>query len=114
MHIHFPGFASTPSGWEIFIAAFVAYVLVVHFQRYERARSLERKYAPAGRSSFSTLTTNDAQAILRDLIELEFPRFLGFSIIFALFKVSGKAAKSTTSQLTIARRRTAYLAFPLF
>ena len=33
------------------------------------------------------MTTDDAQAILKDLTELEFPKFFGFSIIFALFKV---------------------------
>ncbi|KAK4694526.1 hypothetical protein P7C71_g3072, partial [Lecanoromycetidae sp. Uapishka_2] len=35
------------------------------------------------------MTTNDAQAILKDLTELEFPKFFGFSIIFALFKLPG-------------------------
>lgn len=35
------------------------------------------------------MTTNDAQAILKDLTELEFPKVFGFSIIFALFKTYG-------------------------
>ncbi|KAF6227091.1 hypothetical protein HO133_008532 [Letharia lupina] len=35
------------------------------------------------------MTTDDAQAILKDLTELEFPKFFGFSIIFALFKTYG-------------------------
>ena len=61
-------------------------MLTVHHLRYRRARLLEKKYSPAGRGSFRYLTTNDAQAILKDLSELEFPKLFGFSIIFALFK----------------------------
>ena len=32
------------------------------------------------------MTTDDAQSILKDLTELEFPKTFGFSVIFALFK----------------------------
>jgi hypothetical protein len=35
------------------------------------------------------MTTDDAQAILRDLTEMEFPKVMGLSIIFALFKTYG-------------------------
>lgn len=65
----------------------MAYVLLVSLLRHQRAKTLRTKYSPAGRASFSRMTTNDAQAILKDLTELEFPQFFGFSIIFALFKV---------------------------
>ena len=34
------------------------------------------------------MTVDEAHAILKDMTELEFPKFMGFSIIFALFKVS--------------------------
>ena len=34
------------------------------------------------------MTADDAQTILRELTELEFPKLMGFSIVFALFKVS--------------------------
>ena len=63
------------------------YITVIYLLRFRRAKSLKARYSPAGRASFSKLTTNDAQAILKDLTELEFPKFFGFSIIFALFKV---------------------------
>lgn len=65
------------------------YLLFVYLKRHKRARSLEKEYAPAGRASFSSLTTNQAQAILKDLTELEFPKVFGYSIVFALFKVCG-------------------------
>lgn len=64
----------------------LAYLLAVQLLPFRRARLLERWYSPAGRSSFRHLTTNDTQTILKDLTELEFPKFFGFSIIFALLK----------------------------
>jgi hypothetical protein len=35
------------------------------------------------------MTTDDAQAILKDLTEMEFPKIMGLSVIFALFKTYG-------------------------
>lgn len=72
---------------NVFVAvpALVGYIMVVYLLRYQRARRLERLFA--GRVSFASMTTNDAQSVLKDLTELEFPKFFGFSIIFALFKV---------------------------
>ncbi len=70
-----------------FVAALLVYIVLVRVHRYDRARGLERLFAPYGKASYSNLTTDQAQAILRDLTELEFPKTFGFSIIFALFKV---------------------------
>ena len=73
--------------WKfIFVPALLVYILLVRLLRNRRAKCLERSFSPAGRASFCRMTTNDAQAILKDLTELEFPKFFGFSIIFALFK----------------------------
>ena len=73
--------------WKSFLLpALLVYMLLVYVLRDRRAKSLERRFSPAGRASFCRMTTNDAQAILKDLTELEFPKFFGFSIIFALFK----------------------------
>ena len=79
-----------PQTWTtLLMPALLVYLLLVRSLRYRRARNLEASYAPCGRSSFRQMSTNDAQAILKDLTELEFPRFFGFSIIFALFKTYG-------------------------
>lgn len=73
--------------WKIsVIPALLVYMLLVHSLRERRARNLERRFSPAGRASFCRMTTTDAQAILKDLTELEFPKLFSFSIIFALFK----------------------------
>lgn len=76
--------------WKTFLVpVLLVYILLVHLLRDRRAKSLERRFSPAGRASFCRMTTDDAQAILKDLTELEFPKFFGFSIIFALFKTYG-------------------------
>ena len=79
--------AGVSQQWQALLwPGLILYLIVVYLLRFRRAKFLERVYSPAGRASFSDLTTNEAQAILKDLTELEFPKFFGFSIVFALFK----------------------------
>ncbi|KAL8694631.1 MAG: hypothetical protein Q9218_000726 [Villophora microphyllina] len=52
-------------------------------------RSLPKKYGYAKRQSLSKMTVNDAQSILTELIELEFPSTFQKSVFFALFKTYG-------------------------
>ena len=86
MHLTSYVFASWQSWKVLLIPALLVYLLLVHLLRDRRAKSLEKRFSSAGRASFCHLTTNDAQIILKDLTELEFPKLFGFSIIFALFK----------------------------
>jgi hypothetical protein len=65
------------------------YFCAVAVFRWRRARTTPKKYNMQRRESFATMTTDDAQAILRDLTEMEFPKVMGLSIIFALFKTYG-------------------------
>ena len=67
----------------------VAYLAIVYILRHKRARSLQKRYGLTTRASFARMTIDEAQAILKDLTELEFPKIFGFSIIFALFKGGG-------------------------
>lgn len=69
------------------VLGMLAYLFLVHLLRYQRAKSLERKYAPAGKESFRNMTVDDAQAILKTLTELEFPKLYGVSMVVALFRV---------------------------
>ena len=74
--------------WKLLLLPpLLGYLCLVSFLRHRRARDLQKRFSPAGRASFARMTTDDAQAVLKDLTELEFPKFFGFSIIFALFKV---------------------------
>ena len=76
---------------ELWIKLLLFWVLIwlnlVRFARYQRARDLEKKYAPLGRESFRNMTADDAQAVLKTLAELEFPSLYGFSMVVALFRV---------------------------
>lgn len=74
------------------VLGIVAYLFLVYVLRHQRAKSLERKYAPAGRESFRNMTADDAQAVLKTLAELEFPTVYGFSMVIALFR-EGNAQK---------------------
>ena len=64
----------------------VLYLVLVRILRYRRARSIPKRYGLTTRLSYAGMTTDDAQAILKDLMELEFPKIFGFSIIFALLR----------------------------
>ena len=79
-------------GSLLVISSVLVYLLIVRALRYGRARSLEKRYAPAGRRDFPNMTANDAQAILKTLAELEFPSLYGFSMLVALFRVSSAQA----------------------
>jgi hypothetical protein len=75
-----------PLWFLLTLPAVVAYVTLVHSLRHQRALYLPKKFNLLSRESFSRMTTDEAQLILKDLAELEFPKIFGFSIIFALFK----------------------------
>lgn len=75
------------ASWTVtVIISVLAYMALVSKLRYRRAANLQTKYNLTTRSSFRTMSTDNAQLILKDLTELEFPKIFGFSIIFALFK----------------------------
>ena len=72
--------------WLI-IPGLMAYMAIVRLLRYQRARNIPLKHGLPDRASYACMTNDQAQAILKDLTELEFPKVFGFSVIFALFKV---------------------------
>lgn len=67
----------------------VLYLLLVRLLRYRRVDAIKRKHGMRERSEYATLTADQAQDILQELVEMEFPKFMGFSIVFALFKTYG-------------------------
>ena len=84
--------------WKVLmIPVVMVYMVIVTSLRYQRARNFPRQFGLTSREPFCRMTVDDVQAILKDLTELEFPKIMGFSIIFALFKVW--YAPSTTSNL---------------
>ncbi|KAI9842237.1 MAG: hypothetical protein M1837_007382 [Sclerophora amabilis] len=76
--------------WRVLlIFGAVVYLGVVSVLRFRRARSLATRFGFTDRASFSRMTVDDAQAILKELGELEFPKIMRLSIVFALFKTYG-------------------------
>lgn len=63
------------------------YLLLVSLLRYRRLNSMTSRLGYQDRASLSQMTTDDAQAIIIYLSELEFPTIFFYSVAFALFKV---------------------------
>ena len=76
------------SSWQFSLfLSLLGYLCLVRLLRHRRAQGLKARYAPAGRESFRHMTGDDAQAILKTLAELEFPKIYGFSMVVAQFRV---------------------------
>lgn len=102
------------SWWSYGAFCLLAYLWTVSSLRFQRAKTTFKKYGMEQREFFARMTTDDAQMILKDLTELEFPKIMGLSIIFALFKTYGIPSVSSllvaTGQLSdseTASKRTA-------
>lgn len=73
--------------WQISCALVpLSYILLVAMLRHQRARRMPRRFGFI-QDDYTKMTADQAQMILKELTELEFPTSMGFSIIFAVFKV---------------------------
>jgi hypothetical protein len=64
-----------------------------------------RKFGYTNRESFSKMTNVDAQAIMGNLAQLEFPKVYTSSVQFALFKVPDPSASTLSNIHTISGTR---------
>ena len=80
------------------------YLLGVRLLRYRRVDAIKRKHSMLSRADYASLAGDQAQDVLKDLVEMEFPKLMGFSIVFALFKTYGIPSVSSllvaTSELS--------------
>lgn len=67
----------------------VGYLVLVQALRFQRERSLRRRFAYPDRASLKNMTVEDAQKIIKELSSLEFPFTNETSLQFALFKTYG-------------------------
>lgn len=79
-------FLSLPQRILLALLATLLHMTLVSSLRHQRAKLSLRKLNYVNRESYSKMTTDEAQSLLKDLAELEFPTTFGLSIIFALFK----------------------------
>lgn len=71
-----------------FVSFLFAYLFLVYVLRFQRLRSLHRRYSRyATRESLRTMTSHDAWAIQKEMLQLEFPTIALKSLQFALFRV---------------------------
>jgi hypothetical protein len=77
------------SWWLYGVSCLAVYLWVVASLRFRRANATPKRYNMESREAYAKMTADDAQAILKDLTELEFPKIMGLSIIFALFRTYG-------------------------
>ena len=69
----------------LFGAALLSYLLVVKYLRFRRRNALQLHFP--NRQTLSRMTNVEAQKIVNQLTELEFPFVFLTSLQFALFKV---------------------------
>ena len=75
--------------WALFtLTALPFYMLIVKYLRYQRVNIMHRKFHYSTQGYTSSMTMDDAYAILMYLIELEFPTVFSTATAFAIFKAS--------------------------
>lgn len=73
----------------------VAYLALVRWLRFQRCRNLHKKYPYATRESMSKMTDEDAWAIQKLILQMEFPFIVLKSLQFALFRVCASVHSET-------------------
>lgn len=72
--------------------AVIAYLLLVRTLRYRRKNAMEAPFTSEGRP-LSSMTIEEAQSIMNQLQELEFPRSMAKARQISLLKVSDLSAE---------------------
>ncbi|RAL10484.1 uncharacterized protein BO97DRAFT_394269 [Aspergillus homomorphus CBS 101889] len=72
-----------------FVLATTSYVILASLLRFRRVKWMHTRYNYPTRESFARMTDDDAWAIQKAMLELEFPFFYLKSLQFALFRTYG-------------------------
>lgn len=75
---------ASPAPW---LALFVLYLLLCCALRFRREAAMRRAFNYPDRASMASMTNDDAQAIMKYIVDLEFPYLYNLSMQFGLFKV---------------------------
>ncbi len=73
--------------WQICVAFLAVYLSVCSFLRFRFEEAMLRKFNYLDRNSMSRMTNDDAQAIMKYIMDQEFPQFYQLALQFAIFKV---------------------------
>ncbi|KAF9869665.1 hypothetical protein CkaCkLH20_12852 [Colletotrichum karsti] len=85
-------------------ALFAGWVILCSALRFRRINNLQKRMGYTDRVSLARMTNDDAQIILRNMIEFEFPKFYTLALQFAIFKTYGF---ETMSKLIVATKNLA-------
>ncbi|KAG4428732.1 hypothetical protein IFR05_015782 [Cadophora sp. M221] len=78
------------TAWTPYVAGgFLFYILLCSALRFNRRDAMLKKFSFTDRKSLARMTNIEAQAIMCQLAELEFPKIYYTSVQFALFKTYG-------------------------
>lgn len=81
--------ASMSISWpttSVLAALLVGWVFLCASLRFRRIDNLQKRLGYTDRASLARMTNNDAQVILQNIIEFEFPKLYLLSLQFAIFK----------------------------
>lgn len=80
--------AASDGSWKTTgISLGLGYLVLVQALRFQREKSMRKRYGYPDRASLGKMTVEDAQKIIKDLASLEFPMMSETSLQFGLFKV---------------------------
>lgn len=89
--------ATWSSLYPTLIVILLGYVAICKALRFRAIRSLQQTMGFADRPSLARMTNDEAQLILKFIIEREFPTLYELSLQFAIFKVSSAVYSSPSS-----------------
>lgn len=72
---------------SMLLSLLAGYLVLCHSLRFRRINNLQKRMGYTDRASLARMTNNDAQLILKHMIEFEFPKFYTLALQFAIFKV---------------------------
>ncbi|KAK2608705.1 hypothetical protein QQS21_002694 [Conoideocrella luteorostrata] len=87
--------------WHIILSLALMYPILCYSLRFRRMTAKQRQLGFTDRTSFSKMTSVQAQSIVQEISEWEFPLLFKMSLQFALFKTYGIP---TISDLLVATR----------
>ncbi|KAF6831322.1 hypothetical protein CMUS01_07395 [Colletotrichum musicola] len=85
-------------------ALFSGWVILCASLRFRRINNLQKHLGYTDRASLARMTNHDANIILKNMVEFEFPRFYTLALQFAIFKTYGI---ETISKLIVATKNLA-------
>lgn len=80
----------------VLVGLVLGYLAICSSLRFWRINRLQRKMGFNDRASLARMSSDEAQLILRHIMEYEFPMFYELALQFAIFKVRSPSSRGET------------------